>query len=105
MGVSAPPTFETTKMKKMMWYAFSRPALSRMYGRMSSIEAPVVPMKLLITAPDEEEDRVGLAACPAKSVLMRMHAAGDEERAEQGDEREVLLGRVDEGVAAPIPKR
>ena len=47
MGVSAPPTLDTMKMKKMMWYAFSRPALSRMNGRISSIDAPVVPIKLL----------------------------------------------------------
>ena len=51
MGVSAPPTFETQKMKKTMWYGLIRPALSRMYGRISSIDAPVVPMRFEITAP------------------------------------------------------
>ena len=51
IGVSAPPTLETMKMKKMMWYALSRPALRRIKGRIKSIEAPVVPMKLLRTAP------------------------------------------------------
>ena len=51
IGVSAPPQFETMKMKNTMWNALMRYLFTRIHGRMSSIEAPVVPMRLVNTAP------------------------------------------------------
>ena len=51
-GVSAPPIFETRKMKKTKtWILCFRSSLARITGRISSIEAPVVPMTLANTAP------------------------------------------------------
>ena len=51
-GVSEPPALETMKMKKMTtWATCRRSSLARIRGRISSIEAPVVPMTLANTAP------------------------------------------------------
>ena len=51
-GVSSPPQFETTKMKKtMMWVLRSRGAFARSSGRINSTEAPVVPIAFASTAP------------------------------------------------------
>ncbi len=38
-------------MKKTMWNALMRILFIRIHGRMSTIEAPVVPMRLAATAP------------------------------------------------------
>ena len=51
MGVRQPPTFDTMKMKKTTWCAVRRYLFIRSHGRISSIEAPVVPSKLASTAP------------------------------------------------------
>ena len=51
-GVSEPPTFDTMKMKNTTTCAWwRRLSLARISGRISSIEAPVVPMRLASTAP------------------------------------------------------
>ncbi|KZR98473.1 Uncharacterized protein APZ42_006099, partial [Daphnia magna] len=51
-GVKDPPALETMKMKNTTTCATClRLSLARMSGRMSNIEAPVVPMKLASTAP------------------------------------------------------
>ena len=51
-GVSRPPMLDTRKMKKTMtWAWWRRLSLARMSGRMSSMEAPVVPMKLAMDVP------------------------------------------------------
>ena len=51
-GVSRPPQFDTTKMKKTTtWVLRSRGALARSSGRISSTEAPVVPIAFASTAP------------------------------------------------------
>jgi hypothetical protein len=51
IGVRQPPTLLTMKMKKTTWKAVMRYLFIRIHGRMSSIEAPVVPMKFASTAP------------------------------------------------------
>src|SRR5262245_20649471 len=51
IGVKHPPTLLTTKMKKTTWNAVIRYLFIRIQGRMSSIEAPVVPRKFDSTAP------------------------------------------------------
>ena len=51
MGVSAPPQFETMKMKKTMWNALIRILFIRIHGRISTMEAPVVPITFAISAP------------------------------------------------------
>ena len=52
IGVSKPPPFATTKMKKTKTCAFRRRMeLARNSGRMSSIDAPVVPITEASTAP------------------------------------------------------
>ena len=51
-GVSEPPALLTMKMKKTMTCATClRLSLARISGRISSMDAPVVPMKLASTAP------------------------------------------------------
>ena len=51
-GVSEPPALLTMKMKKTKTCAlWRRLSLARISGRIISIEAPVVPMKLASTAP------------------------------------------------------
>jgi len=51
IGVSAPPMLETRKMKKTMWIPVMRYRFMRIQGRISTMEAPVVPMRLASTAP------------------------------------------------------
>ena len=51
-GVSEPPMLATRKMKKTTtWTLCWRHALARSSGRISSIDAPVVPIQLAITVP------------------------------------------------------
>ena len=51
-GVSEPPMLLTMKMKKITtWALWRRLSLARISGRISSIDAPVVPMKLASSAP------------------------------------------------------
>jgi hypothetical protein len=51
-GVSEPPAFETMKMKNTITCTLCRRlSFARISGRISSIEAPVVPMTLASTAP------------------------------------------------------
>ena len=51
-GVSRPPMLLTAKMKKItVCFTYLRSELARSTGRMSTIEAPMVPMKLASTAP------------------------------------------------------
>ena len=51
-GVSEPPALETMKMKNTTTCTTClRLSLARISGRISSMEAPVVPMKLASTAP------------------------------------------------------
>lgn len=51
-GVSEPPTLATMKMKKTIVCTLCRrSSLARISGRISSIAAPVVPMKLASTPP------------------------------------------------------
>src|SRR5436189_1711992 len=50
-GVKQPPTLETMKIKKTTWCPVSRYLFMRNHGRMSSIEAPVVPSRFEIKAP------------------------------------------------------
>ena len=51
-GVSEPPALETMKMKNTTtWALWRRLSLARISGRISSMDAPVVPMKLASTAP------------------------------------------------------
>ena len=51
-GVSAPPALETMKMKKMTTCATARrPSLALSSGRISTIDAPVVPITLASSAP------------------------------------------------------
>ena len=51
-GVSAPPIFDTRKMKKTKtWILCFRSSLARITGRISSIEAPVVPIQPASTVP------------------------------------------------------
>ncbi|MNV87569.1 hypothetical protein D3C71_1817030 [compost metagenome] len=51
-GVSEPPALDTMKMKNTTICAVClRPWFARISGRISSIDAPVVPMKLASTAP------------------------------------------------------
>ena len=51
MGVRQPPTLETMKMKKTTWCAVTRYLFMRSHGRISSMDAPVVPSTLASTAP------------------------------------------------------
>ena len=52
LRVSEPPAFDTMKMKNTtMCATFLRWSLARIIGRIISIDAPVVPMKLASTAP------------------------------------------------------
>jgi hypothetical protein len=51
IGVSEPPTLLIIKIKKMIWYDLILSLFNRIKGRISNIEAPVVPMILAITAP------------------------------------------------------
>ena len=51
-GVSAPPMFDTRKMKNTKtWTLCRRSSLARIIGRISSIEAPVVPIQPASTVP------------------------------------------------------
>ena len=59
-GVSEPPMFETRKMKNTTtWTLCRRSSLARSTGRIITIEAPVVPMRLASTAPMRSSARVG----------------------------------------------
>ena len=51
IGVKEPPTLLTMKMKKTIWYGFTRSLFSLTNGRISNMEAPVVPITLAIIAP------------------------------------------------------
>ena len=58
-GVSRPPTLLTAKMKKTtVCLACVRSVLARSSGRMSTMEAPMVPMKLASTAPTARKVRL-----------------------------------------------
>ena len=51
-GVSEPPIFDTRKMKNTItWTLCRRSSLARMIGRIITMDAPVVPMRLASTVP------------------------------------------------------
>ncbi len=64
IGVSAPPTLDTMKMKKTTWNALIRTLFIRIHGRISTIEAPVVPMKLAATAPTARKTTFASGVAP-----------------------------------------
>jgi len=74
-GVSAPPTLPTSTMKNTTeWTTCRRPAFAVSSGRISSIEAPVVPMKLASDAPSASS-AVLTAGVPASAPRTQMPPA------------------------------
>ncbi len=100
-----PAPFETMKMKKTtMWTLRCRLSLARSSGRISSIDAPVVPMKLASSAP-MPRNAVLTSGVPASDAAQVDAAGDDEERSEQRDEREVLAQRVVQPLLALVSDR
>ena len=89
-GDSAPPTLPTSRMKNTTACArWRRPSLAVSSGRISSIDAPVVPMTLASAAPSASS--AVLTRRRAGERAAQADAAGDREQREQhGDERHVL---------------
>ena len=85
--------FETRKMKKTTtWALCRRSSLARSSGRISTIEAPVVPITLASTVPMARS--AVLTAGRAVQVAAHEDAARDrEQREQQDDERDVFEQR------------
>ena len=102
-GVSEPPALLTMKMKKTTTCATClRLSLARISGRISSIDAPVVPMKLASTAPMAMKRDVQRRA--AVQVAAHVDAAGRREQRDQQDDERHVFGDAACGPArAPRP--
>jgi hypothetical protein len=71
-GVKLPPILDTTKMKNTgMWYVYFLSLFVFNNGRMSSMLAPVVPIRLHITAP-RNRNEVFTAGVARRSPVSRM---------------------------------
>ena len=80
-----------------------RSELARSKGRMSTIEAPMVPMKLAKHRADREKGQVYTGR--GDQVTREVDAARDGEKSEQqDDERDVFLGGVSGVLQAQVPE-
>src|SRR5262249_49561733 len=69
MGVKLPPTLETRKIKKTIWWAVRRYLFIRSQGRMSSMEAPVVPRRFEASAPTKRKRTLALGVASPRTVM------------------------------------
>jgi hypothetical protein len=62
VGKSAPPILLTRKMKNAICIGAIRPRFIAIHGRMSNIDAPIVPIRFANTAPNKRNSvfRTGL---------------------------------------------
>ena len=75
----------------------------RIQGRISSMEAPVVPSRFATTAPTKQEHRV--RARSGFAFYIDVNPAGDhEQRADQGDKTDVFLRDMQTRAWACKPK-
>ncbi len=89
-GVSEPPIFETRKIKNTnTWTLCRRSSLARIIGRISTIEAPVVPTKLADKVPTASI-AVLVPGVPTKIAADPDAAGYHEQRERDEDERDIF---------------
>ena len=83
----------------------SRGAFARSSGRISSTDAPVVPIKLASTAPIAEQRRCSTSGVPESEPRTWMPPRDHEQRAEQQHERDVLEALLEQLVTPGVAER